>query len=94
MVAGTPSHLSDCSGLTEVEAFRAAADLIGDHPGVGEWRGTTQIGRFTAAEISGYRRGQVTLRRDIAVRTCGVHFARLGDGRLHDPSTDSGMVVP
>jgi len=41
---------------TEDKAFRQAADLIDGLPGVEVWRGTTQVGTFTASEIAGYRR--------------------------------------
>jgi len=62
---------------TDNEAFRQAAVLIGDYPGVEVWRGTTQIGTFTATEIMRYRRGcrkqagggKLTRRGDVAIRS-------------------------
>ncbi|MGD0430529.1 MAG: hypothetical protein ABSA58_05505 [Acetobacteraceae bacterium] len=42
-------HSVNCD--TDEEAFREAADLIGDHPAIEVWRGTVQVRRFTAAEI-------------------------------------------
>jgi hypothetical protein len=52
IVAG---HSVNCD--TEEEAYQEAAELIGPYPVVEVWRGTTQVGRFTAAEIARYRRG-------------------------------------
>jgi hypothetical protein len=47
-------HSVSCD--TDDEAFRDAADLIGDYPAIEVWRGTVLVRLFTAAEIERYRR--------------------------------------
>jgi hypothetical protein len=47
-------HSVECD--TEEDAFRQAADLIGNYPAIEVWRGTVQVRRFTVAEIERFRR--------------------------------------